>query len=117
MQIPGWHLQEPLKHLGVSLIEQPLPAGEDTALSEHERLIPVCADESCHVSGDLEELAGRYDFVNIKLDKTGGLTEALELRAKSASIGLWNNGWLHGGYIAGDGASDVDCTRCRIFRP
>ena len=64
---------------GVELIEQPLPAGDDAMLERAERLVPVCADESLHVAGDLGHLAGRYDAVNIKLDKTGGLTEALRL--------------------------------------
>ncbi len=81
-------LQEPLKHLGISLIEQPLPEGKDDILLEHERIIPVCADESCHVAADLEKLAGRYDFINIKLDKTGGLSEALVLREEAFKQGF-----------------------------
>ncbi len=81
-------LQEPLKHLGVSLIEQPLPANDDDALMNNDRLVPVCADESCHITSDLEKLAGRYDFVNIKLDKTGGLTEALKLRKEAIQLGF-----------------------------
>lgn len=72
-----------LAEFGVELIEQPLPAGDDEALAELPHPIPVCADESCHVSADLDGLMGKYDAVNIKLDKTGGLTEALEL-AKAA---------------------------------
>jgi L-alanine-DL-glutamate epimerase-like enolase superfamily enzyme len=70
---------------GFELVEQPLPAGADEALSLHQRPVPVCADESAHTSGDLERLAGRYDAVNIKLDKTGGLTEALAF-AKAARV-------------------------------
>ncbi len=81
-------LQEPLKQLGVSLIEQPLPEGKDDILLEHERIIPVCADESCHVAADLEKLTGRYDFINIKLDKTGGLSEALVLRKEAIKQGF-----------------------------
>jgi len=68
-----------LQKLGVELIEQPLPAGADDALANHTRSVAVCADESCHDRTSLEGLAGRYDAVNIKLDKTGGLTEALAL--------------------------------------
>jgi L-alanine-DL-glutamate epimerase-like enolase superfamily enzyme len=64
---------------GVELIEQPLPAGAEEWLGEVKRPIPICADESLHVADDLAELVGRYDAVNIKLDKTGGLTEALSL--------------------------------------
>lgn len=64
---------------GVELIEQPLPAESDEILGKISRPIPICADESVHVSADLDGLAGRYDAVNIKLDKAGGLTEALAL--------------------------------------
>lgn len=69
-----------LLRLGVGLVEQPLPAGEDDALLGMERPVPVCADESCHDRASLAGLKGKYDVVNIKLDKTGGLTEALALR-------------------------------------
>ncbi len=69
-----------LVRLGVQLVEQPLPAGEDDLLAEIERPLPVCADESCHDRASLPELKGKYDVINIKLDKTGGLTEALLLR-------------------------------------
>jgi L-Ala-D/L-Glu epimerase len=68
-----------LAELGVALIEQPLPAGQDEALATLPHPVPLCADESCHTSADLPDLVGRYDYVNIKLDKTGGLTEALIL--------------------------------------
>jgi L-alanine-DL-glutamate epimerase-like enolase superfamily enzyme len=68
-----------LVRLGVRLVEQPLPAGEDAALAEIARPLPVCADESCHTADDLPRLKGRYDLVNVKLDKTGGLTAALDL--------------------------------------
>ena len=79
-----------LVKLGVVLVEQPFPAGEDSALGELDRKIPVCADESCHDRDSLAALAGRYDMVNIKLDKTGGLTEALLLRdaARAAGFGI-----------------------------
>ena len=76
-----------LVRLGVSLVEQPLPAGEDEALRGIERPLPVCADESCHDRASLAALAGKYDVVNIKLDKTGGLTEALALRAAALAQG------------------------------
>ena len=68
-----------LRRLGVEMVEQPLPAGADAALSEMPRPVPVCADESCHTREDLAGLTGRYDLVNVKLDKAGGLTEALAL--------------------------------------
>jgi L-alanine-DL-glutamate epimerase-like enolase superfamily enzyme len=73
--------------LGVELVEQPLPAGEDDALSEIERPLPVCADESCHDRDSLPKLKGKYDVVNIKLDKTGGLTEALALKEAALAQG------------------------------
>ena len=69
-----------LVRLGVALVEQPLPAGKDEALIGMERPVPVCADESAHDTSTLASLKGKYDVVNIKLDKTGGLTEALRLR-------------------------------------
>jgi L-alanine-DL-glutamate epimerase-like enolase superfamily enzyme len=68
-----------LKELGVELIEQPFPADADDALERLEHPIPVCADESCHTSADLPRLENRYEAINIKLDKTGGLTEALRV--------------------------------------
>ncbi len=64
---------------GVELVEQPLPAGQDARLGEIARACSVCADEAFHGRSDLTALAGRYDAVNVKLDKTGGLTEALSL--------------------------------------
>ncbi|MGI9390900.1 MAG: N-acetyl-D-Glu racemase DgcA [Boseongicola sp.] len=70
-----------LIRLGVLLVEQPLPAGDDDLLAEIERPLPVCADESCHDRASLPALKGKYDVINIKLDKTGGLTEALELKS------------------------------------
>lgn len=69
-----------LLRLGVTMVEQPLPAGADDMLAEIARPLPVCADESCHDRASLPGLKGKYDMVNIKLDKTGGLTEALALR-------------------------------------
>jgi len=76
-----------LVRLGVALVEQPLPAGEDDALIAMERPVPVCADESCHDRTSLPKLKGKYDVVNIKLDKTGGLTEALALRDAALAEG------------------------------
>ena len=76
-----------LVRLGVALVEQPLPAGEDDALIGMDRPVPVCADESCHDRTSLPKLKGKYDVVNIKLDKTGGLTEALKLRDAALAEG------------------------------
>ncbi|WGS23857.1 N-acetyl-D-Glu racemase DgcA [Bradyrhizobium sp. ISRA463] len=73
---------------GVTLIEQPLPAGKDEALSRIQRPVPVCADESVHDRASLEGLRGRYDAVNIKLDKTGGLTEALAMADAARALGF-----------------------------
>ena len=90
----GWtvaHFRElapALAEFGVELIEQPLPAGHDDALADLPHPIPVCADESCHTAVDLDRLAGKYDAVNIKLDKTGGLTEALALAAAAQAHGF-----------------------------
>ena len=72
----------------IALVEQPLPAGDDSALRDHARPIPVCADESVHRSEDVAKLADRYDAINIKLDKAGGLTEALALREAAREHGL-----------------------------
>ncbi|MBV9522300.1 MAG: dipeptide epimerase [Alphaproteobacteria bacterium] len=77
-----------LAALGVALIEQPLPAGQDDALAALAHPIPICADESCHTSQDLDRLIGLYDCVNIKLDKAGGLTEALRLKAAARERGF-----------------------------
>jgi L-alanine-DL-glutamate epimerase-like enolase superfamily enzyme len=77
-----------LVRLGVALVEQPLPAGADDALRGMARPLPVCADESCHDRASLAGLAGKYDMVNIKLDKTGGLTEALALRDAAVAAGF-----------------------------
>ena len=76
-----------LVRLGVSMVEQPMPAGDDAALAEMERPLPVCADEACHDRDSLPSLQGKYDLVNIKLDKTGGLTEAMALRDAARADG------------------------------
>jgi L-alanine-DL-glutamate epimerase-like enolase superfamily enzyme len=85
----SWHSEglaarcQLLADLDVAMLEQPLPAHEDAALANFIHPLPVCADESCHTRDSLDSLKGRYEMVNIKLDKTGGLTEALAL-AKAA---------------------------------
>lgn len=77
-----------LIRLGVAMVEQPMPAGDDDMLAEIARPLPVCADESCHDRASLPALRGKYDMVNIKLDKTGGLTEALALKAEARAAGF-----------------------------
>jgi L-alanine-DL-glutamate epimerase-like enolase superfamily enzyme len=79
-----------LKEIGVELIEQPFPATGDEILETLNHPIPVCADESCHTTADLPRLKNRYEVINAKLDKTGGLTEALRLckRARESSFKL-----------------------------
>lgn len=77
-----------LLRLGVLLVEQPLPAGDDAILAEIERPLPVCADESAHDRTSLAGLVGKYDMINAKLDKTGGLTEALALREEARIQGF-----------------------------
>lgn len=73
---------------GIELVEQPLPAAEDALLAHTARPVPVCADESAHGLDSLPQLIGRYDALNIKLDKTGGLTEALALARAARAAGL-----------------------------
>nr|WP_108484952.1 N-acetyl-D-Glu racemase DgcA [Oceaniglobus ichthyenteri] len=77
-----------LVRMGVKLVEQPLPAGQDDMLAEIARPLPVCADESCHDRASLPDLVGKYDMINIKLDKTGGLTEGLLLRDAARAQGF-----------------------------
>jgi len=90
----GWTFDEltsqapRLAKLGVALIEQPLPRGGDHALESYRSPVPLCADESCLCIGELEQAARRYQVINIKLDKTGGLTEALELARLARSRGI-----------------------------
>ena len=72
----------------VVLVEQPLPAGKDSALAKIEHIVPTCADESIHDCSGLEALRERYDAINIKLDKTGGLTEALALMTQAEGLGF-----------------------------
>ncbi len=90
----GWSEENIERHLaiaaelGVSLIEQPLPAGKDAFLSHIDRPVAICADESVHSTTDLASLRDRYEAVNIKLDKTGGLTEALVMKAEAQRLGF-----------------------------
>jgi L-Ala-D/L-Glu epimerase len=77
-----------LKRLGVELIEQPFPADADEVLDTLDHPIPVCADESCHTRADLPRLTNLYDMINVKLDKTGGLTEALRLCESARESGF-----------------------------
>ena len=77
-----------LVDMNIALIEQPFPAGQDACLSNLDRPIPICADESVHTSEDLPALVGKYDCLNIKLDKSGGLTTAINLKAKAQAMGF-----------------------------
>jgi L-alanine-DL-glutamate epimerase-like enolase superfamily enzyme len=81
-------MQAILERAGVDLLEQPLPANADDALLGFNSRIPICADEACHVTSDLSRLRGRYQAVNIKLDKTGGLTEAWRLMRAARADGF-----------------------------
>ncbi|WP_286262835.1 N-acetyl-D-Glu racemase DgcA [Thalassotalea atypica] len=90
----GWSIEdltqcgEQLAKLNVILIEQPLPAGQDQALSDYSSPVPLCADESCHTRAELDYLKDKYEVVNIKLDKTGGLSEALLLAKEAKEMGF-----------------------------
>ncbi|MES2042796.1 MAG: dipeptide epimerase [Pseudomonadota bacterium] len=90
----GWTLAQlnerapALAEAGVFMIEQPLPPADDALLDQYNRLVPLGADESCHDRSDLARLHGRYDYINIKLDKTGGLTEALALAEAARGQGF-----------------------------
>ena len=90
----GWTEADVLSHLeecarlGVALVEQPLPAGRDGILASIPHPVPICADESVHTASGLEKLAGLYDAVNIKLDKAGGLTEAIAMHDRARALGL-----------------------------
>jgi L-alanine-DL-glutamate epimerase-like enolase superfamily enzyme len=77
-----------LSQFGVELIEQPFPADSDEVLETLDRPIPVCADESCRTTADLPRLKNRYEMMNVKLDKTGGLTEALYLSERACEAGF-----------------------------
>ncbi|SCW99830.1 L-Ala-D/L-Glu epimerase [Agrobacterium sp. DSM 25558] len=75
------------KELNIALIEQPLPVGKDAILARIKRPVAICADESVHLTADLAALRDRYDAINIKLDKTGGLTEALVMKQEAERLG------------------------------
>ncbi|WP_045486365.1 N-acetyl-D-Glu racemase DgcA [Vibrio harveyi] len=77
-----------LAPLNIAMIEQPLPSNDDDKLKDISHPIPLCADESCHTRQQLHELVGKYEMVNIKLDKTGGLTEALLLAEEAKHLGF-----------------------------
>ena len=77
-----------LTPLNIAMIEQPLPSNDDDKLKDISHPIPLCADESCHTRQQLHELVGKYEMVNIKLDKTGGLTEALLLAEEAKHLGF-----------------------------
>jgi L-alanine-DL-glutamate epimerase-like enolase superfamily enzyme len=83
-------MQEMLVEARIALLEQPVPAGEDEWLEDFRPAVPICADESFHVAADLPAVARRYQVVNVKLDKAGGLTAALEAAraARAAGLGL-----------------------------
>lgn len=118
----GWSVEQyqalapAFLRLGVALVEQPLPVDADEALAGIDRPLPVCADESCHDRASLPKLKGRYDAVNVKLDKTGGLTEALELVTAARAEGfqimvgcmLGTSLAMAPAFLAGQGAEYVD---------
>ena len=109
----GWTPQDLADNLaacaqaGVTLVEQPLPDEPTMRSRTRARPVPICADESVHARASLAALVGKYDAVNIKLDKTGGLTEALAMAGEAERLGLHADGRLHGGDLAGDGAGDA----------
>lgn len=90
----GWTIKslqrflDATRDLPILLIEQPLPAGMEDCLSDFQRTVPIAADESCTTLASLEKIRGRFDYINIKLDKSGGLTEALDLQAQASAMGL-----------------------------
>jgi len=90
----GWTFEELRQHapklasLGVSMIEQPLPRGGDAELTGYDAPLPLCSDESCLHLGELDEAIGRYQMINIKLDKAGGLTHGLQLAEAARDIGM-----------------------------
>lgn len=90
----GWSLPilqamaDTIARLPVAMVEQPLPADDDAGLEGLAYPAPLCADEAAHTSDDLERVAGRYQVVNVKLDKAGGLTEALRMADRARALGL-----------------------------
>lgn len=81
-------MAEPISRLPVIMVEQPLPADEDGALEGRDYPVPICADEAVHTAADVARVAGRYGVVNVKLDKAGGLTEALVMADRARDLGL-----------------------------
>jgi len=83
-------MAEPISRLPVAMVEQPMPAGDDAGLAGLDYPAPICADESAHTTDDVARVAGRYQVVNVKLDKAGGLTEALAMvdRARDHGLGV-----------------------------
>ncbi|WP_339863843.1 N-acetyl-D-Glu racemase DgcA [Paremcibacter congregatus] len=77
-----------MAEMNISVLEQPLAAGQDEGLRDFKGKVPVCADESCHTRADLDGLQGKYQVINIKLDKTGGLTEAVKLKQQATDMGF-----------------------------
>lgn len=104
----SWHSEglaarcQLLADLGVAMLEQPLPADDDSALENFVHPLPICADESCHTRESLPRLRGRYEMVNIKLDKTGGLTEALALAGGGGTAGVCADAGLYALHLARD---------------
>lgn len=90
----GWSPTDFARHMpamaaaGIEMVEQPFRAGMDALLADCDRPLPIGADESCHVAADIAELASLYDVINIKLDKTGGLTEAVRLLRAAEAAGI-----------------------------
>lgn len=122
----GWSLDQlqawapELARLGVTLIEQPLPRGQDEALEHYTSPVPLAADESCLHGGELEAAARRYQVVNLKLDKSGGLTHALQMAAQARHLGLG----LMVGCMLGTSLSiapayvlGLQCDRCDLDGP
>ena len=105
-----------IEALGIEMIEQPLPVGADAGLSDYASPIPLCADESFHTEADLSHVGGRYRYASIKLEKTGGLTEALRLvgKAEDAGLGVMIGCWaatslsMAPAFVAAQGAAYAD---------
>lgn len=81
-------IQDVLVATNVALLEQPVPAGDDEWLDGYSPAVPICADEAVHVAADLDVVARRYQAVNVKLDKSGGLTAALDVAREARAMGL-----------------------------
>ena len=116
----GWSIAEltkyapPLQALGVLMLEQPLPRGADKALDNFESPLPLCADESCQHLGELDKVLGRYEMLNIKLDKCGGLTHGLQLAEAAGKHGLSLMVGCMGGTSLSMAPSHVIAQRCQF---